>query len=382
MKTRILLTTILLLIAGLFLAQDDTTTDEEAGPQTTVEIFFVACEDLGVMNLNGFAQDGFDIFFQLYNGSNGTGETLTSLRRANVSGDYAFSERIPYRDDRRVAPLAIASARIIIAPTDTPEEPVYETTVDDIQDGCNDALNPLQSSDNAGDPVTTPTPTIPEGIPNPDGGILNDGFDPPEQGAVVIGPTFQDLPVGRTTNPGLVFALCDSFYPDAQPGLIYDSDSVRVYWYWFADSPERLQQNLSFTEYRVKLNQAPLDYVFASPVTQRGDAYYVFFTADVGTLAPGFYEVEFKQDWSLPVSDGFNNFGPGTGVPNIRTNCNFKVESDPNGSRGVYNNAYLPMDTPAHNFQRAIIEQQVIREYLEQRSNIGQPDSGSTDAGE
>lgn len=344
-----------------------TTTDE---PQTTVQIFYVACEDLGVMNLTGVAQPGFSIFFQLYSGAGATGDALTNLRRANVSGDYAFSERTPYTDGRRVAPGAIGSARVLIAPTNAPENPSFETTVDDIQDGCNDAQNPLQSSDDAGDPVRSTGSS--SGIASPDGGLLNPEIVLTPEPQVVLGPrrTVQDA--RRTANPGLIFAQCDNFYPDTDPGLVYDSDNVRIYWYWFATTEELVAQNLSKTVYEVRLNSAPMTQVAVSGVTQRDGFFYVFYTVPVGNLAPGFYEVEFKQDWTELVNDGLDDYGPGSGVPNIRANCNFKVEPNPTGARVQYSGLYNPMTTPSHDYERAIIQRQVIQEYIENFSNIGQ----------
>ncbi|MEO0564600.1 MAG: hypothetical protein AAF125_21025, partial [Chloroflexota bacterium] len=242
MKRTLSLMTVLalLLTAVLVTAQDAGGTDETVispdNGDTTVDIFFIACDDSAVMNLSGFAQPGFDIFYQVFNGAGGTGDSLTSLRRTNVAGDgdYQFSERISYRDGLRVAPGAIGSARVIIAGSETPDSPVFETFVDDLNDGCNDAQFTLQSSDDAGDPVReNEVDADVNGIANPDGGLLNPEVIIPEQPEVVIGPRF-DVPLDRTANPGVVFALCDSFFPEADPGLIYDSDDVRVFWYWYA----------------------------------------------------------------------------------------------------------------------------------------------------
>lgn len=371
MKRLVLLLSVTLLVFSGITAFAQTTTETETDePQTTVQIFYVACEDLGVMNLTGVAQPGFDVFYQLFSGSNGTGDALTSLRRANVDGDYSFSERITYRDGLRVAPGAIGSARVIIARTETPENPSFETFVDDIQDGCNDAQNPLQSSDDAGDPVSNTSDSL--GIASPDGGVINPTVEITPEPLVVIGPRTTVNP-DRTANPGLVFAMCDSFYPDTNPGLLYDSDNIRIFWYWYASTQEILEDNLAKTIYEVRLNTAPVRDV-QQTITERDGLFYAFYTVPTGNLRPGYYEVQFKQNWSEPINDGFEDFGLGTANPNINGNCNFKVEPNPTGAQVSWNGMYVPMTTPSHNYERAIIQQQVINEYLEQTSNIGQRD--------
>jgi hypothetical protein len=371
MIKRILLTALVWLAVGLVGAQDDGGATDTA--ETSVNYFFIACEDLAVIDLNGFATPGFDIFYQVFNQAGGNGEALTSLRRANVDGEYAYSERIAYRDGQRVAPGAIASARVLIARTESPDAPAFETVVDDIQDGCNDAQNPLQSSDDAGDPFSgqDTNPDV-DGIANPEGGTLNPVVVFTPEPEVLIGPRQGPRNPERTANPGLLFALCDSFYPEAQPGLIYDSDNVRVFWYWYAETPERLQENLSQTNYNVTINSAPVHTINVSSVQERNGVYYTFFTVPVGNLRPGWYEVAFQQTWNQAITDGFGDYGPGTGVSEIKTNCNFKVEPNPTGAGVVYSGMYIGADTPSHNFEQAIIQQQVIQTYLEERSNVGQ----------
>lgn len=373
MKRSLLLLSFLMLAAAVALAQTDDDT-EDTGPQTTVQFFVVICEDSAVVNLNGFATPGFDIFFQIFNGSSGTGDALTSLRRANVDGDYAFSERIAYRDDQRVAPGAIGSMRVLIAATDNPAEPAFETTADDVQDGCNDAQNPLQSSDNAGDPASPEVGTPPDGIANPNGGVLNPNPVTTPEPEVVLGPRFGAPAPGRTADPGLLFALCDAFYPDADPGLLYDTDNIRIFWYWAADTSETLLDNIAASTFEVRLNSAPLVPVVQSNVTERNGLFYVFYTATLGNLRPGHYEVYYRQTFNRRISDGFNAFGPGTGLQEIKTNCNFRIERNPAGQDVAYNTQYVGMDGPTHDFRRAIVQQQVLRDYLESRSNVGQRD--------
>ncbi len=336
---------ILLIGAAVSLAQDDTGS-ETAEPQTTVDILFVACEDLGVMNLSGVAQPGFDIFYQLYGGADGTGDPLTGLRRINASGDYSFSERISYADGQQVAPGATASARVLIAQVNTPDDPAFETFVNDLQDGCNDAQNPLQDSTGDGAEDVEDTDDSQDlGIASPDGGFINNDFG--GDSVVVLGPRDPGAST-RARSPGLVFAQCNAF-PETIPGTIYDSDEVRVFWYWFADTAPRLESNLSRTNYEVLINNAPvsLDQLVVSPIEQRNGLYYRFYTLPIENLRPGYYKVDFQQTWTEPINDGFDDFGPGTGTPVIRTGCNFEVTRNPFGIDGIrYSGLYIGADEP------------------------------------
>lgn len=360
----------LMLGFGAAIAQDDTigtdtdtTTTETDGPQTTVEILFFACENSSVMNLTGNAQPGFDVFYQVFSGSSGAGAELSALRQINADGDYTFSEQLPYANGQVVAPGSIASARILIAPEGAPEEPAFDTFVDDLQDGCGDDVIPPDVS-TAPIEVTEEVQTF--GIELPDGGSLGGEEVPTPEPIVVLGPRRTNE--NRAVDAGTIFALCDDFYPEARPGLLYDSDFIEIFWYWFADTRTRLESNLARTSYLVKINQAPIppDQVFVSPVTPRNGVFYRFFTVPVGNLGPGFYEVEFNQDWSQQISDGFDEYGPGTANPRVRSTCNFEVQENPFGLDPFVSGLFIGADTPAHDFQRAIREDQVLDEFLDE----------------
>jgi len=370
MKRTVTLLWLLLLLAGGAVSAQDETDTETDGPQTTVEILFVACQDLGVMNLSGTAQPGFDIFYQLFNGSNGSGDPLTGLRRINASGEYNFSERITYANGQLVAPGNIASARVLIAAVDTPDSPDFETFVDDLQDGCNDAQNPLQDSSGDGvDPVVEEADTTANtfGIASPDGGFINNDFNADQ--VVVLGPR-DPAANTRARSPGLVFAQCDAF-PSARPGTVYDSDEVRVFWYWFANTRSTLEENLARTNYNIRINNAPvsLDQLIVSPIEQRNSVFYRFYTLPIENLRPGFYKVDFQQTWSQPINDGFENYGPGTANPAIVTGCNFEVTRNPFGIDGIrYSGLYIGAETPFIN-ERDRVQQQVFDDLRDAAGN-------------
>ena len=57
-----------------------TTTTQATQTPSSVNVFYVACENQGVINFDGTMQPGFDIYYQLFSGPNGSGTALTSLR--------------------------------------------------------------------------------------------------------------------------------------------------------------------------------------------------------------------------------------------------------------------------------------------------------------
>ncbi len=364
--------TLILLICTPAFAQDDTTTTDTA--QSTVEAIFTACEDLAVVNLNGTMLTGFDVYFQVFSGNSIDGVALTNLRRINASGEYAFAERISYSNGQTIPSGGVGTLRVIIASASDPTSIAAEDAINDVQDGCADAINPLQTSADAGDPfgAAVGSTSSSRGILRPDGGILNPEVDFESEPLVVLGPRLNFDP-RRSGDPGLVFAECDSFLPEGRPGLIYDSDNVRVFWSWFADTPQRVEENLSRAIYEVNLNGAPVQPVTRTSPRLINGNYWVFFEAGIGNLAPGHYEVEFKLDWSAPIFDGYAEFGPGTVNPQVRSNCNFDVDLNPFNAAVSYSGMYFPADPPSHDFERNIILQETIDEFNRQ-SNVGQPD--------
>jgi hypothetical protein len=190
--------------------------------------------------------------------------------------------------------------------------------------------------------ATTGTTTAARHILAPNGGTLNPNLQP--EPPVVIGDRLSDH--FRSSTPGLIFAECDAF-PMALPGIIYDTDNVTIFWSWFTRTDAQMEQHLANANYSVKLNQAPFPNVVQS-LERRGNNSWVFFSAEVGNLAPGHYEVEYRLTWDQPVNDGFDDYGPGTENPIEANNCKFQVVRNPNNVDVAHSGMYLPMSIPAH----------------------------------
>jgi hypothetical protein len=322
----------LLLTAGLSLAQEGgTTTTTES--DSNVTILVVICETSAVVNFTGTMEAGLDVYYQVFSGGNGTGTAITALRQVQVSGSYAFSEVANYNAGSTVAAGTTASVRVVIARENNASSTTFETTVNDVQDGCSTPQYQTGTSADAGSGTTTSTTT--STILSPFGGFLNPGYVPEEDPVVVIGP--RNVLPPRQQTPGLIFAECDD-YPVANPGLLYDTDNIVVFWSWYARTPELVQQHIDNAVYEVGVfdSEPFIQPVIVSDIVQRGRNYWVFYTITVGNVKPGSYPIEFKLSWKNPISDGYDDFGPGTENERFNSTCAFTVRPNPNGQTVSY----------------------------------------------
>ncbi|MBL8163060.1 MAG: hypothetical protein JNJ61_13830 [Anaerolineae bacterium] len=321
----LLLIVLLALGAGISLAQDTTTT-----ATSSVQIFVVICETQAVVNLSGTMEAGLDVYYQIFPAAGGNGTALTNLRQVQVDGAYTFSENISFVGGT-VAAGGIGSARVFIARegnANSVQSDVF--VVDDLQDGCNNAQNALGTSVDAGAGATSTTTTAGSNILSPFGGVINPSVVVTPQPLVVIGAR-SDVTPNRSATPGVLFAECDSYLPGAAPGLLYDTDNIVIFWSWYAKTEQQVQDHVAQAIYEVKLNTAPLVDVQVSPVTQRTSNFWVFYTANIGKLRPGGYGVEFKLSWNQAISDGYDDFGPGTDNILQSATCTFEIKPNPDG---------------------------------------------------
>ena len=329
---------LLLSMGGAVLAQeDDTTDDETTEPQSTVSIFVVICEGQAVMNLSGTMLAGFDVYYQIFGGAGGTGDALSTLRRVNADGDFDFSEVVTYPEGSTVAAGGIGSAYVSISREGAPDSSAYNEFVDDLQDGCADPLNPLGVSTPSDGSVTssddgTRGPGTNTGgtstILSPFGGVLNPNYIPPEKPIVQVGPR-EEFVFPRQETPGLIFAECDAF-PVAEPGIVYDSDNTVIYWSWFTDTLEQMEDHIANVDYSVTYYQTlPLPNVIRTEPRLINGNYWTFWYAQLGNLRAGQYYIEYKVRWDAPVFDGFANYGPGTENELLLSGCSFDVRENP-----------------------------------------------------
>lgn len=326
-----------------------TATATASGPVNSVNAYFVACNDKAIMNLSGTMLVNFDVYYQVFNAA---GTALTGLRQVSVAGDFSVSDTAPYSNGATLPAAQSASAKVIVARETDSSRVDFDFTVTDVQDGCaNPQFTTTTATDTGGADTTTSTSTgsgvlygINRSILGPNGTTLNPNLQTEAQ--VVVGARQTDR--YRSDTPGLIFAECDSF-PLATPGTIYDSDSVTIFWSWYTRTLTEMQDHLAHAIYRVELNTAALPMTTRSEPVRRDGKYWVFYTATVGNLRPGHYEVGYSVNWDQAVNDGYNDYGPGTARPFTNSICNFDITPNPDGTSVTYTGMYFPTTYPVHN---------------------------------
>lgn len=349
MKSFIAVIAVLLLSVQFAAGQEDTgsttttTQTQQQAPESTVQFFFVACGDQAVVNFSGLLTSGRDIYYQVL-----AGETpLTSLRQVQQDGNFAYSERVAYINGQTLGGGTTATLRVLIAREGSPNSPEFDSTATDVQDGCAAPQNPEGTSiDLGGGEPERQQPVSPAlaRILTPQGTILNETLNPEDP--VVLGSRISDT--YRSPTPGLIFAECDDF-PLATPGVVYDTDNVVIFWSWFVKEEEFLGEHLEASNYSVKMNTAPLDDPQTVGPAEVDGLLWFFYVAPIGNLRPGHYEIEYRVTWDRQISDGFQNFGPGTSNEIEASNCNFDVVPNPvGGVERRYTNQFYPSDGPVH----------------------------------
>ncbi|GAB4513606.1 MAG: hypothetical protein OHK0046_14490 [Anaerolineae bacterium] len=345
---QLLLVLILLFMAFAAAAQTVTTDDPTAETElsSSVNIFVVICDNRAIVNLDGTMEAGLDVYYQVFNGAQGsTGQAITALRRVSVDGAYAVSETATYNEGTTIAAGSIGSVYVAIASESASDRTTFSTFVDDLQDGCADPLNTTTTSTavdgtvpvsgTPGVPGTTTTSATTQ-ILSPFGGVVNPGYVPPAKPANLVGPREQ-FTLPRQQTPGLIFAECEDF-DVAEPGIVYDTDNVIVFWSWFADTAEQAQAHIDNANYSVTYYQTlPLPNPIRTEIREINGLFWVFYYSVLGNLLPGQYYIEYKVNWDNAITDGFEDFGPGTARPEIISGCGFDVQTNPQNTPVSFN---------------------------------------------
>ena len=126
-----------------------------------------------------------------------------------------------------------------------------------------------------------------------------------------------------------VFAICNNraLGPGA-PTTLRDGATIDVFWAWFARTQEQIQQHIDNANYEVRVNGVLLENWRDYQTDIRPAAnnqYVVYWYVPYGPLTAGDYEITYQVTWTQPISDGFDEFGPGTENPFEQGNCNFTV---------------------------------------------------------
>jgi uncharacterized protein YgiM (DUF1202 family) len=124
-----------------------------------------------------------------------------------------------------------------------------------------------------------------------------------------------------------VSALCDDPSEESAPTNLAAGSTIDISWYWYAQTIEQVQDHLNAVNYEVRLdgNLIANWRAYTGEIEQRGNLYYVFWYARSQPLDAGEHQITYRVSWSQLISDGFDQFGPGTRNPVQTGSCTFTV---------------------------------------------------------
>ena len=333
---------VVMLLAAVFAfgaqAQDETQFT------STVNWFYSACEDRMVIDLSGTMELGYDVYYQAFDQFGGLGEAITGLRRISVNEDYSVSQVIYWLDGATRALETPISVVIRIARENDPDSTLFQEPSDDTLGECEEPGSTLVEGT---DVSALPQLISSSGVFTPNGSLLNPVYSQPSQPIVQIGArTSPGIEPGRTADPGLIFAECADV-EGADPGILYDTDEIRVFWSWYAKTAAQVQDHINTAQYHVTLNSLDIP-VEVSEIKQIPGSlnWWVFYTANFGgKWEHGVYDIGFAVGWSEAISDGYEDFGPGTENERLGSRCRFTIQQNPYGIAVLHEQPAMPLRT-------------------------------------
>lgn len=153
------------------------------------------------------------------------------------------------------------------------------------------------------------------------------------QPATQTGGTAPTVPPGSgegSVQQGVdVLAYCDDLsFGEPAPTSLAAGSTIDVWWRWIAATQQQVQDHINQAVYTVSIDGVTLTnlHLYRQPIRQQGDGtYYVDWYVRAGPLASGQHRINYHVTWNMPISDGFQSFGPGTGTPAETGSCTFSV---------------------------------------------------------
>ncbi|MDE2750686.1 MAG: hypothetical protein OXI34_17140 [Chloroflexota bacterium] len=334
-------TGLILLLTPLFAGS----AQEDSGYTSTVNWFYSACEDRMVIDFSGAMQLGYDLYFQAFDSYGGVGEAITGLRRISVNGDYAVSQVLQWLNGETRALGTPISVVIRIGSESDPKSTLFQQPSDDVLGECEEPGSALVEGAEAD---AGPEMLSSSGVFTPDGNLLNPVYASPPESLVQIGArrSETDAP-GRTANPGLIFAECRDV-DGADPGLLYDTDEIILFWSWYAKTALQVRSHIDSAQYAVTLNNESFPIVHVSHIKQIPGSvdWWVFYTVKLGDKwRPGTYDINFALTWDNAITDGYEDFGPGTENERMDSGCQFTIEPNPYGLEFLHQQPTVPLSS-------------------------------------
>jgi hypothetical protein len=140
-------------------------------------------------------------------------------------------------------------------------------------------------------------------------------------------------PTGPTRTPGAtpvadavkILAYCEQKV--VRPPTPTTNDEVYIEWSWYVASEDLMQQHLDNARYEVSLDGKPLlDWdQYASNTRREQGRWIVYWYYPVGRLEAGEHTVTYHLSWDEAITDGYDDFGPGTSTTTNDGTCTFTV---------------------------------------------------------
>ncbi len=109
-----------------------------------------------------------------------------------------------------------------------------------------------------------------------------------------------------------------------------DGAQVVVFWSWVAQTSQQIADQIANAQYEVTVDGLLIANWsnYESPVAQQKDgSYIVYWFVPLGTPASGTHHIVYKLTWKQPITDGKDQYGPGTNNPTNTGTCSFTVGS-------------------------------------------------------
>ncbi|GAB4526743.1 MAG: hypothetical protein OHK0046_43770 [Anaerolineae bacterium] len=171
--------------------------------------------------------------------------------------------------------------------------------------------------------VITLTPTTQGGAPG-----IPTIQTTPESNTTAAAPTAP--PAGNaSTQQGVdVFAMCNNTaLGSPAPTNLGAGSTIDVFWAWYVRDADLVDQHVEAVNYEVRVNGTLLSNwrQYGTSVVQVGDQFAKYWYVPFGPLQAGDYTITYRATWSETITDGWDNFGPGTRNVQEEGACNFTV---------------------------------------------------------
>jgi hypothetical protein len=127
-----------------------------------------------------------------------------------------------------------------------------------------------------------------------------------------------------------VLAYCDDpIYRTPAPTNLAAGSTIDIWWSWFAKTEDQIRDHLANVTYDVRIDGIQLQNlrIYQSSIRLQNDGnYYVYWYVPAGPLSAGPHEITYTVTWSTAISDGYEQFGPGTSNPLQSGTCSFTVQ--------------------------------------------------------